>query len=31
MNTREISKLQKERAFWQGKLEVAEYARHFAK
>lgn len=30
-NIREISKLQKERAFWQGKLEVAEYARHFAK
>lgn len=29
-NTREISKLQKERAFWQGKLEVSEYARYFA-
>lgn len=28
-NTREINKLQKERAFWQGKLEVAEYTRHF--
>ncbi|MGX4598946.1 hypothetical protein [Faecalimicrobium sp. JNUCC 81] len=29
-NTREKSKLQKELAFWQGKLEVAKYARHFA-
>lgn len=29
-NTREISKLQKEKAFWQGKLEVAEFAKFFA-
>lgn len=29
-NTREISKLQKERAFWEGKLEVAKYAKFFA-
>lgn len=28
-NTREISKLQKEKAFWQGKLEVAKYSRYF--
>lgn len=30
-NTKEISKLQKEKAFWQGKLEVAEYVKFFAK
>ncbi|WP_270943128.1 hypothetical protein [Romboutsia lituseburensis] len=30
-NTREKSKLQKEKAFWQGKLEVAEYVKYFAK
>lgn len=30
-NTREISKLQKERVFWQGKLEVAEYVKYFTK
>lgn len=29
-NTKEISKLQKEKAFWQGKLEVAKYSRYFA-
>lgn len=29
-STKEISKLQKEKAFWQGKLEVAKYARYFA-
>lgn len=29
-NIKEISKLQKEKAFWQGKLEVAKYARYFA-
>lgn len=29
-NTRKISKLQKEKAFWQGKLEMAEYSRRFA-
>lgn len=28
-NTREISKLQKEKVFWQGKLEVAKYSRYF--
>ncbi len=27
---KEISKLQKEKAFWQGKLEVAKYLRYFA-
>ena len=30
-NTKELSKLQKENAFWQGKLEVAEYVKFFAK
>lgn len=30
-NTRIISKLQKEKAFWEGKLEVAEYVKFFAK
>lgn len=29
-NIKEISKLQKEKAFWQGKLEVAKYSRYFA-
>lgn len=28
-NTREKSKLQKEKAFWKGKLEVAEYVKYF--
>lgn len=27
---KEISKLQKEKAFWQGKLEVAKYSRYFS-
>lgn len=30
-NTREKSKIYKELAFWQGKLEVAEYVKLFAK
>lgn len=29
-STKEINKLQKEKAFWQGKLEVAKYSRYFA-
>lgn len=29
-STRKVSKLEKEVAFWKGKLEVAKYARHFA-
>lgn len=28
-NTRGISKLNKEKAFWQGKLEVSEYVKYF--
>lgn len=28
-NTREVSKLLKEKAFWQGKLEVAIYTKYF--
>lgn len=29
-STKEINKLQKEKAFWQGKLEVAKYSRYFS-
>lgn len=29
-STRKISKLEKEVAFWQGKLEVAKYVKFFA-
>lgn len=29
-STKEINKLQKEKVFWEGKLEVAKYARYFA-
>lgn len=29
-NTREVSKLLKEKAFWEGKLEVATYSKLFA-
>ena len=31
INNKDVSKLLKEKAFWEGKLEVAEYVRFFAK
>ncbi len=30
-NNTDVSKLLKEKAFWEGKLEVAEYVKFFAK